>query len=240
MADEHHEDTSEQRNITRRNALNAVAAIGSVGLSTGLGPGVATAEKGLQVERLSGRQALKAIIKALQDEDVEAIKRHFVEKGFVPQIDDARASLTTVDGEQDDYYSVILPFETDSDSDQVFIGWVENEAMATAGHWIRPSDSDGWVETTYTVESGSVTTSTLTMPDSLKPQEDGEYTVQHHFPCGPSKSVNWDCVKEVAAQYAVVIGACGTCAQTQSVFACSSCVGAVLKEGYSIECDLCK
>lgn len=238
MSGEHHEENTDKRNVTRRNALNVIATVGSVGLSTGLGSAVATAEKGLQVERLSGRRAIRAVVKALQDEDVKTIKRHLVEKGFVPQIDDARASLTTVDGGQDDYYSVILPFETDSNSDQVFIGWVENEAMATAGHWIRPSDSDDWVETTYTVESGSITTSTQTLPDSLRSQGDGEYSVQHHFPCSPGKSVNWDCVKEVATQYSLIVGACGTCAKTQDVFACATCVGVVARE-YEIECTLC-
>lgn len=213
----------------------------------------------IEVESLEGEEAQDVIETALRDPEVEELVGVFRDLGWSLQLDNARVSLTKLDGNRENYHSVILPLgsnspgvrrtrshrvrheSSDSDkedeSEQAFIVWTEHEALDTAGHWLRRSGIEQWTETVFTVEGGSVVEETQKLEGSFGQSPD-QVHAQHHFPCGVGKSVNWDCVKEVAAQYAVIIGACGTCAETNSVYACSSCVGAVYKE-YSIDCNLC-
>ncbi|PSQ26898.1 hypothetical protein BRD03_08675 [Halobacteriales archaeon QS_9_68_17] len=232
-------EESGRRSFLRRTATAGAATLGLPALVER----ARAAGEEADVTEVTGGDRGRVLSSALRDRRTRTLFRETVTGRRVrPDVGDAYTYRTATDA--DAWHTVVVPFESDDRSEQIYLFWSDNDDYETQVSLSRVSrdrtaaDGSVWTVVESFPDGETVTTEEF---DIGAPASDDEVTTQDHFlGC---HNPDWGCILSTAGAYAGTIGACGACAGSGGwlVPACASCIGAILgSAGLTISCDYCE
>lgn len=239
---------NKENSTGRRRLLKSLGVIGSATLLfTGGGAASTSSEDSVEttVEELSGERRDQTIEDAWDSSKVESIVNEF-SPDETANTEQASAVVSSYGDDQ--YRTVMIPFETEDES--LTITWTDNEKLEPIGRrTIHQEEESGTkVEVTaYYIENEIVKTETNVIDFDEEAKSESEITASADSEvqpavtpgvCGPTAILDFDCAGEVIYIYAEEISACATCAASGyttglnplTYTACGSCLGLYLKE----------
>jgi len=238
-------ERAQEDNFSRRSLLRGVGAVGGMSLgSFAFSSSVEAAAQDVDITLLSGSDRDSTLEEAKNDSAFNAIKERFINNGWTPNWESAKANKIEFSSDRESFYSAVLQFEN-PDAQRTSITWVSLEQATTFGLNGNTVDSGAYEYTQFTYVNGEVVNKDFSVGGTVSANpENISVEPQHHGLCGVGKKVDWDCVFAYASVAGGAIAACGACwiSQNPGSLECVSCASAVIgqQSDYTgVDCAIC-
>lgn len=235
-----------RRDILRKAAATSIIGFGGT-MAAGVGSAAATDTKSPieSVDKLSGKEREHALSLARKDSRTRQLKDHFTQQGYQPLFGDAKAFKTDTK-KYSEWYTVVIPFETDDPEREVFITYTDAPTTDTPvtgqniQHIVPEDGSESyWKITEYISKKSGIESHQR----QLRQAQVAQLSVSNNDQIGTMlincPNPDWGCILSLAGSYAATIAACGSCAASSGwlVNACLACIATLLNEaGVAIKC----